>query len=67
MSFYSPEGLRAHDERKASPQQESLLASIPPDAPYDEPEALIHVWTGKKWIPYERWLATSPIAIEEQK
>ena len=64
--FYSPEGLRQHRERAGQPQQGSLLAQIPPDAPYDDPDAVLHVWTGRKWIPYERWLAAAPIGIEQE-
>ena len=66
--FYSLEGLRrSREERERQqegPAHGSLLAQIPADAPYDDPDAVIHVWTGEKWISYEKWLATAPIQIE---
>ena len=66
--FYSLEGLRqSREDRERQRQgqaQGSLLAQIPPDAPYDDPEAVLHVWTGEKWISYEKWLATAPIHRE---
>jgi len=67
--FYSLEGLRqsrAERERQREvPAHGPLLAQIPPDAPYDDPDAVLHVWTGKKWISYEKWLATAPIVTEQ--
>ena len=67
--FYSLEGLRrSREERERQREgqaQGSLLAQIPPDAPYDDPDAVLHVWTGKKWVSYEKWLATAPIEIEQ--
>jgi hypothetical protein len=67
--FYSLEGLRksrAERERhREGPANESLLAQIPPDAPYDDPDAVLHVWTGEKWMSYEKWLATAPIMVEQ--
>jgi len=63
--FYSLEGLRRSREERENQAQGSLLAQIPPDAPYDDPEAVIHVWTGTKWISYEKWLATAPIEIDQ--
>ena len=63
--FYSLEGLRrsreARERQRGGQAHESLLAQIPPDAPYDDPDAVLHVWTGEKWISYEKWLATAPI------
>ena len=67
--FYSVEGWNrdreARERQREGQAQGSLLAQIPADAPYDDPDAVIHVWTGKKWISYEKWLATAPIAIEK--
>jgi hypothetical protein len=66
--FYSVEGW--HRDREARERQRegqahgSLLAQVPADAPYDDPDAVLHVWTGQKWISYEKWLATAPIEIE---
>jgi hypothetical protein len=66
--FYSLEGLRqsrAERGRQHEVQAHgSLLAQIPADAPYDDPDAVLHVWTDEKWITYEKWLATAPIQIE---
>ena len=67
--FYSLDGLRrSREERERQREaqaQGSLLAQVPFDAPYDDPDAVMHVWTGKKWISYEKWLATAPIEIEQ--
>ncbi len=67
--FYSIEGLRrSREERERQREGQAqgfLLAQIPADAPYDDPDAVIHVWTGKKWISYEKWLATAPIKVEQ--
>ena len=67
--FYSLEGLRrsreARERQRGGQAHESLLAQIPPDAQYDDPDAVLHVWTGEKWISYEKWLATAPIEIEQ--
>jgi len=67
--FYSVEGWsrdrEARERQREGQAQGSLLAQIPADAPYDDPDAVIHVWTGKKWISYEKWLATAPIGIEK--
>jgi hypothetical protein len=67
--FYSVEGWNrdreARERQREAQAQGSLLAQIPADAPYEDPDAVIHVWTGKKWISYEKWLATAPIEIEK--
>ena len=67
--FYSLDGLRrSREERERQREaqaQGSLLSQVPVDAPYDDPDAVMHVWNGKKWISYEKWLATAPIESEE--
>jgi hypothetical protein len=67
--FYSIEGLRRSREERERQREDQAqgfsLAQIPPDAPYDDPDAVIHVWTGKKWISYEKWLATAPIKVDQ--
>jgi hypothetical protein len=66
--FYSVEGWNrdreARERQRESLAQGCLLAHVPADAPYDDPDAVLHVWTGQKWISYEKWLATVPIEIE---
>lgn len=59
--------VREEEARQAAePQQQSLLSQVPPDAPYDDPDAVLHVWDGKRkrWVPWEKWLATAPIIKE---
>jgi hypothetical protein len=67
--FYSVEGWNrdreARERQREGHAQGSLLSQVPADAPYDDPDAVIHVWTGEKWISYEKWLATAPIEIEK--
>jgi hypothetical protein len=48
----------AQPERPASP-----LATVPADAPCDEPDALVHVWDGERWIPWAAWRATAAITV----
>ena len=66
--FYSVEGWNrdreARERQREGQAQGSLLAQVPADAPYDDSDSVIHVWTGAKWISYERWLATAPITVE---
>jgi hypothetical protein len=66
--FYSVEewnrDREARERQREGQSQGSLLSQVPADAPYDDPDAVIHVWTGEKWISYEKWLATTPIEIE---
>jgi hypothetical protein len=67
--FYSVEGWNrdreARERQRENHAQGSLLAQVPADAPYDDPDAVLHVWTGEKWISYEKWRATAPIEIEK--
>ncbi len=67
--FYSVEGWNldreARERQREGQEQGSLLAQVPADAPYDDPDAVLHVWTGQKWISYEKWRATAPIQIEK--
>ena len=67
--FYSIEGLRrSREEREQQREGQakgSLLAEVPLDAPFEDPDAALHVWTGDKWIPYEKWLATAPVVVEQ--
>ncbi len=69
IGFYSLEGLRQDREdrerQREGQAQGSSLAQVPLDAPYEDPDAVLHVWTGAKWIPYEKWLATAPIVVEQ--
>ena len=61
IGFYSVDGWNRDREdrerQRAGQAQGFLLAQVPADAPYDDPDAVLHVWTGQKWISYEKWLA----------
>ena len=52
----------AHPRRRETPQPS--LEQVPPDAPYEDPNAVLHVWNGERWVPWEKWLAAAPIATE---
>lgn len=59
--------LREEEARVAhEPEQRSLLSQVPPDAPYENPDATLHVWDEKRrrWVPWEKWLATAPIVTD---
>ena len=43
--------------RAATPDQLTLY-DVPADAPY-EGAGPVYVWTGEKWLDYNRWLATA--------
>jgi hypothetical protein len=66
--FYSRAAMRvARQEREAgnpgTPRQ-ATLAEVPADAPYEDAEAVLHVWVDDKFIPYAKWLASRPISVE---
>ena len=67
--FYSVEGLRRsreeREQQRAGQTHGSLLAQVPLDAPFEDPDAVLHVWTGKQWISYQKWLATAPLMVEQ--
>jgi hypothetical protein len=63
----SCEALRRLREQQSRPARESdcaprLLEQIPPDAPMDD--ATITVWDGERFVAYEKWLATAPVAVD---
>jgi hypothetical protein len=63
----SCEALRRLREQQSRPAREvdsapRLLEQIPPDAPMDD--ATITVWDGERFVAYEKWLATAPVAVE---
>ena len=66
--FYSRAAMReARQEREAgNPGTPRLvtLADVPADAPYEDAEAVLHVWVDDKFIPYAKWLASRPISVE---
>jgi hypothetical protein len=66
--FYSRAAMReARREREAgNPGTPRLvtLADVPADAPYDDAEAVLHVWVDDNFVPYAKWLASSPISVE---
>lgn len=67
--LYGREALRRareqHPTRGVEPGRRPPVSfDVPPDAPYEDPDSAVHVWTGEKWIGYDRWLATAPVTIE---
>jgi hypothetical protein len=63
------EALRAAREEEARLAAQpgpalSALEQVPLDAPYDDPDAVLHVWNGERWVPWEKWRAAAPIARE---
>ena len=65
---YGREALRRLREQQAAAQgpkrQPSLLEQISPDAPMDD--ATLTVWTGERFMSYDKWLAIAPLIIEER-
>jgi hypothetical protein len=69
VRFYSRDAIRKvreeRERRDTNPKRVALsLADVPVDAEYEDPDAVLHVWNGEKWIPWEKWRATAPIARE---
>ena len=66
--FYSRAAMHeARQEREAGnagTPRPVTLADVPADAPYEEAEAVLHVWVDDKFIPYAKWLASRPIGVE---
>jgi hypothetical protein len=68
---YSRSALRqdraARAARAANPEaQPPMLGFVPPDAPILAPERAMHVWDGRRFIPWNKWLATVPIEREDR-
>jgi hypothetical protein len=68
VSFYSRDIIRRVREEQANPTASpeaspALLAAIPPDAPMDD--ATITVWNGERWVDYEQWFCSRPVARED--
>ncbi len=66
--IYGREALRRFREESQRTQDcrardRDLLSKIPPDAPIDD--ATLTVWNGERFVAWEKWLATAPIAIDE--
>ena len=65
---YGREALRQFREQQAAAReperQPSLLDQIPPDAPMED--ATIAAWDGERFVAWEKWRATAPIAFEER-
>ncbi len=65
--IYGREALRRFREEQNQAAQEpehqpSLLEHIPPDAPMDD--ATLTVWNGERFVAWEKWRASTPVAIE---
>lgn len=64
---YGREALRRLREQQAAAEeperQVSLLEQIPADAPMDD--ATLTVWNGKRFVAYDKWLATAPLVVED--
>jgi hypothetical protein len=68
--MYGREALRQFRERQAQVEhgperQASLLGQIPPDAPMAD--TTLTVWTGERFVAWEKWIATAPLIIDEQQ
>jgi hypothetical protein len=66
--MYGTEALRRFREQQAHVEQESeyqasLLGQIPPDVPMAD--ATLTVWTGERFVAWEKWLATAPLIIDK--
>jgi len=65
--FYSRAALReARQERQARIPGHPCpvtLAEVPADAPYEDPEAVLHVWLDDKFVPYAKCFSRSPISV----
>jgi hypothetical protein len=66
--FYSRDAMRqAREERDARERRNTpgqvTLDQIPADAPADD--AVLTVWNGERWVAWETWRASAPIAREE--
>ncbi len=55
---------REEEARRLARPPRSLLEQVPPDAPYENPDEVLHVWNGKRWVPWKKWLATAPLLID---
>ena len=66
--FYSRAAMReARPEREAGNTVSArlvTLADVPADAPYEDADALLHVWVDDKFIPYAKWVASRPGSVE---
>jgi hypothetical protein len=66
--FYSRAAMReARLEREARASgrpRQVTLAEVPADAPYEDADAVLHVWADDRFVPYAKWLASSPISVE---
>ena len=61
---YGREALRRFREQQQKPAEEpSDKTTPPPAAPMDD--ATLSVWNGERFVAYEKWLATAPLAIDE--
>ena len=66
--IYGREALRKHREERAQVEEQQereadLLSQIPADAEMDD--ATVCVWNGKRFVAWDKWLATRPVSIEE--
>ena len=66
--FYSRAAMRkARQERTTripGVPRPVTLVDIPADAPCEDEAATIHVWVDDKFVPYAKWIASSPISVE---
>ena len=65
-ALYGSDALRRLREQQeahlVAPEcQPSLLDQIPTDAPMDD--AALTVWNGDRFVAYDSWLATAPMAF----
>jgi hypothetical protein len=68
VAAYSLEALREYRRRKAEaaadpPKAHLTLKDIPPEAPMEE-GIVFGCWNGEAFVSWEKWLATTPIAVQ---
>lgn len=66
--IYGREALRKHREDRAQVEEQQereadLLSQIPADAPMDD--ATLCVWTGERFVAWEKWMATRPVYTDD--
>lgn len=68
MTVYGCEALRRLREQQAHAadqrHQTSLLELVPADAPMED--TTLTIWTGERFVAYDKWLATALLVVQEQ-
>ncbi len=61
----SAEGQYREQEEQQQGCSPDLLSHIPGDAPMDD--ATLTVWNGERWVAWDKWRATAPVAVEDSR